>query len=128
MIARYRFRLRVRLEPVADDVRLEPNTFETTCALAAPEPGTEGWRIFRELLWRGEVADQAYARRLFAEKLGVPVDRVEFAALDTDEAYLEALEAAIDADLESFKADDVTEVRSKYFGSSLMVDGENRAD
>lgn len=124
MNAQYRFRVRFRLEPAAEDVSLEPETFETTCALAAPEPGTEGWRFFRELLWRGEVTDQAYARRLFSEKLDVPVDRVEFAALDTDEAYLEAFEEAIAADLEAFRADDVTEVRSKYFGSSVIVERE----
>ena len=121
MDAQYRFRVRIRLEPPADDVTVDPETFETACSLAAPKPGTEGWRLFRELLWRGEVADQAYARRHFSEKLGVAVDRVEFAALETDAAYLEALEEAIATDLEAFRADDVTEVRSKYFGSSLEV-------
>ena len=124
MDAQYRFRVRVRLEPAADDVRLEPETFETACSLTAPEPGTEGWRVFRDLLWRGELSDQPYACRLFSEKLGVPVESVEFAALHTDEAYLEALEEAIAADLEAFKADDVTEVRSKYFGSSVIVERE----
>ncbi|MFC4248122.1 LWR-salt protein [Natribaculum luteum] len=122
MDARYAFRVRFRLEPAAADVSVAPDTFETTCSLAAAEPGTEGWLFFRDTLWRGEVGDPAHARRLVEEKLPVPVENVEFAALHTDEEYLEALKAEIAADLEPFKADDVTEVLSKYFGSSLMVE------
>ncbi|MFP9191487.1 LWR-salt protein [Natronosalvus vescus] len=121
MRARYAFRVTIRLEPVAADCSLEDPTVERRCFLEAAEPGTDGWRRFRELLWRGELTDAAYGRALFTEKLGLPVEDVEFRAFYTDEEYLEALEDEIEANLESFKAESVTEVLSKYFASSLEV-------
>ena len=122
MDARYAFRVRVRLEPEVPEVSVDPATVETTCTLEAEAPGEEGWLFFRDTLWRGQVADEAYGRRLFAEKLDLEVESVEFAALHTDEEYFEALKAEIGADLEPFRAETVSEVVSKYFGSSLMVE------
>lgn len=126
MDARYAFRVRVRIEPAREDVSLEPSSAETTVTLflAAPEPGTEGWLFFRDTLWRGEVGDEDYTRHLAAEWLGVPertVHAVEFQELQTDQAYFDALKAEIGADLEPFKADTVSEVISKYLGSSVRV-------
>lgn len=123
MEARYVFRARVRLEvdPGADGVSLEPRTAETTLSYEAPEPGTEGWLFFRDTLWRGEVSDGAYARRLVDDWLVPPVESVEFRELQTDEAYFEALKSAIAADLEAFKAETVSEALSKYLGSSIRV-------
>jgi len=127
MDARYVFRVRVRLEPAQENVSLEPkSSAETTVTLfrGAPEPGTEGWLFFRNTLWRGEVSDEDYARRLAAEWLGVPertVESVDFRELQADEDYLEALKSEIEADLEAFNADDVSEVLSKYLGSSVRV-------
>lgn len=126
MDARYAFRVRVRIEPAREYVSLEPGSAETTITLfrEAPEPGTDGWRFFRNTLWRGDVSDREYARRLAAEWLGVPertVDDVDFRELQTDEAYFDALKTEIAADLEAFKADTVSEVLSKYLGSSIRV-------
>ena len=126
MDARYVFRVRIRLEPARADVSLEPSSAETTVTLfrTAPEPGTEGWLFFRNALWRGEVGDEDYARRLAAEWLGVPertVDAVDFRELETDQEYFDALKSAIAADLEPFKADTVSAVISKYLGSSVRV-------
>jgi len=126
MDARYAFRVRVRIEPAHDTVSIEPSSAETTLTLfrEAPEPGTEGWLFFRDTLWRGEIGDEDYGRRLAAEWLGVPertVQAVEFRELQTDQAYFDALKAEIAADLEPFKADTVSEVISKYLGSSVRV-------
>ncbi|PCR92360.1 LWR-salt protein [Natrinema ejinorense] len=126
MDARYVFRVRLRLEPAREEVSLEPSSAETTVTLfrEAPEPGTEGWLFFRNTLWRGEVADQPYARRLAAEWLGVPARRIEdvdFRELQADEEYVDALKREIAADLEPFNADTVSAVLSKYLGSSVHV-------
>lgn len=126
MDASYVFRVRIRIEPAREYVSLEPGSAETTVTLSreAPEPGTEGWRFFRNTLWRGEVSDQEYARRLAAEWLGVPertVEDVDFRELRTDEAYFDALKTEIASDLDPFKADTVSEVLSKYLGSSVRV-------
>jgi len=126
MDARYAFRVRVRIEPAHEDISIEPSSAETTVTLfrEAPEPGTEGWLFFRDTLWRGEVGDEDYARQLAAEWLGVPkrtINTVEFRELQTDQAYFDALKAEIAADLEPFKADTVSEVISKYLGSSVRV-------
>lgn len=126
MDARYAFRVRIRIEPARDDVSIAPSSAETTLTLfrEAPEPGTEGWLFFRDTLWRGEIGDEDYGRRLAAEWLGVPertVQAVEFRELQTDQAYFDALKAEIAADLEPFKADTVSEVISKYLGSSVRV-------
>ena len=126
MDARYVFRVRVRIEPAHEDVSLEPSSAETTVTLfrKASEPGTDGWLFFRNTLWRGEVGDEDYARRLAAEWLGVPertVRAVEFRELQIDQGYFDALKAEIAADLEPFKADSVSEAVTKYLGSSVRV-------
>ena len=123
MDGRYVFRVRVRLEPEEPGVRLEPSTAETTVTVSreAPEPGTEGWLFFRNTLWRGELGDADYGRRLAEEWLGEPVESVSFRELQVDEEYLAALKAAIADDLEAFNADNVDEVLSKYLGSSIRV-------
>ena len=123
--ASYVFYVRFRLDPVASDVSLETQTFEARVRLAAVEPGQEGWMRFRDLLWRGEVNDEAYARELLERKLGVPVEAVSFRALETDEAYLEALLDEIAADLDPFNATNATAVRSKYLGSSVIVTSDD---
>ncbi|AGB37818.1 LWR-salt protein [Natronococcus occultus] len=125
MEAAYVFRVRLRLEPATDGVRVDGDG-ETTVTVSreAPEPGTEGWLFFRNTLWRGEVGDAEHARRLAADWLGEPLGAIEdvsFRELRTDEAYLDALKTAIAADLEAFNADDVSEVLSKYLGSSVHV-------
>ncbi|WP_394739269.1 LWR-salt protein [Natronococcus roseus] len=125
MDAAYVFRVRLRLEPATGGVRVDGDG-ETTVTVSrdAPEPGTEGWLFFRNTLWRGEVGDDEHARRLAADWLGEPLNAIEavsFRELRTDEAYLEALKAEIADDLEAFNADDVSEVLSKYLGSSIHV-------
>lgn len=121
MEARYALSVRVRFEPRVEDVTVEPETVETRLYREADEPGTDGWLFFRDNLWRGEVSDPDHARRLAEDALGVPVESAEFRALYTDEAYLAALKDEIAANLDLFKADDVTEVLSKYLGSSVQV-------
>ncbi|SEW14370.1 LWR-salt protein [Natrinema salifodinae] len=126
MNARYVFRVRLRLEPDHEAVSLEASSAETTVTLFrdAPEPGTEGWLFFRNTLWRGDVSDRDHARRLAAEWLGVPEDAVEavdFRELQVDQAYFDALKAEIADDLAAFNAENVSEVLSKYLGSSIRV-------
>ncbi len=117
---RYAFSVRLRPE-TPGDVSLEPATIERRCLLSAPEPGSEGWLEFRELVWRGEVSDREHVRRLLTEKLGIAVEHVDFRALEADPESFEAFKAAIADDLEAFNADDVSEVLTKYFGSSLEI-------
>jgi hypothetical protein len=120
MDAAYVFRVRFRLDP--GGVRLDPAAFETVLRKPAPEPGEEGWRFFRDALWRGDVADESHLREQFADVLGVTVTDVTFSELRTDEAYLDALESAIAADLAAFNADSVRDVKHKYLGSSIRVE------
>ncbi|MFC4550863.1 MULTISPECIES: LWR-salt protein [Halorussus] len=124
MDARYVFAVRFRLEPAAEGVSVDPAEFETRLYREADPPGEDGWRFFRDNLWRGEVNDKRHFRELTEEALGVAVTGVEYRALETDEEYLEALKDEIAADLESFKADSVSEVLNKYLGSSLEVERE----
>ncbi len=127
MNGKYAFWIRLRFDPPAKALTVEDPIVERRCFLEAAEPGTAGWLFFRDALWRGEVSDQGYARERFAEKLGVAghpgitVEDVEFRGLHTDETYLDALKAEIATDLDAFRADDVTEVLSKYLGSSIQV-------
>lgn len=127
MDARYVFRAQVRLEADEPSVSLEPSTAETsvTFFLEAPEPGTEGWLFFRDTLWRGEISDSAYGRQRAEEWLGEPVESIRFSELQVDEAYFEALKTEIAADLEAFNAETVSEVLSKYLGSSIRVTDKN---
>ena len=121
MDARYVFAVRFRLDPTVDDVAVDPAEFETRLSRSADPPGEEGWLFFRDNLWRGELGDERHFRRLTSDALGVPVTSVEYRAFETDEAYLDALKDAIRADLDEFKADSVSEVVSKYLGSSVEV-------
>lgn len=124
MTLRYAFGVRLRPE-TPEGVSLEPPTIERRCLLDAPEPGAEGWLEFRELVWRGEVSDREHVRWLLADRIGIEVESVDFRALEADPDSFAAFEAAIAADLEAFNAENVSEVLSKYFGSSLEIrDGE----
>jgi len=120
--ARYVFRVRFRLDPDPAGVAVDPSTFETTLTREADPPGTAGWRFFRDNCWRGELADEAHFRDLTESALGVPVESVQFSELRTDEDYLAALKRAIADDLASFNAEGVSEVLSKYLGSSIRVE------
>lgn len=127
MDARYVFRVRFRLSPDDPGVSLDPDIFETTLYREADEPGEDGWLFFRDNLWRGDVNDAEHVGRLAEETMDVPVESVTFRALDTDEEYFAALKSEIAQELDQFKADDVTEVVSKYLGSSVELrsdDGE----
>ena len=122
MEAAYAFRVRFRLEPT--DVSLEPSTFDTRAYLAAAEPGEDGWLLFRDVCWRGDVNDESYVCDLFTERLGVPVEAVSFAALHLDSAYRERLHAEIATQLDAFNAESVSAVISKYLGSSVIVEDD----
>ncbi|ELZ19539.1 hypothetical protein C477_07713, partial [Haloterrigena salina JCM 13891] len=50
-----------------------------------------------------------------------PVESVLFRELQVDEEYFAALKDAIADDLDLFNADNVSEVLSKYLGSSIRV-------
>ena len=118
--ASYLFRVTVRLEP-APGYRAEPAEFETVLSRAADPPGEDGWLFFRDTLWRGELGDAAHGRRIAEDALGVPVESVSFSELRTSEAYLDELKATIADDLDLFNADTVSEVLTKYLGSSIHV-------
>ncbi|WP_435333807.1 LWR-salt protein [Haloarchaeobius sp. TZWWS8] len=122
MDAAYVFAVRFRLDPADEDLSLSPSVFETKLSRRADDPGTDGWLFFRDNLWRGECNDPKHLRELAEDALGVPVLSVEFRGLRTDEAYLQALKAEIQDDLDLFKADTVSEVLSKYLGSSIQVE------
>ncbi|ELY53128.1 LWR-salt protein [Natronolimnohabitans innermongolicus] len=126
MEGRYVFRAELRLEADEPSVSIEPSTADSTVTVRrdAPEPGTEGWLFFRDTLWRGELGDDEYGRRLAEEWLGEPVESVSFRELQVDEAYFAALKDAIADDLEAFNAESVDEVLSKYLGSSIRVTDE----
>ena len=119
--AHYVFRVRFRLAPAPTDVDVDPETFETTLSRRAAPPGEEGWRFFRDNLWRGAVGDEPYLREATEQALGVPVESIAFSELRTDRAYLDALRAAIREDLGAFRADSVEAALSKYLGSSIRV-------
>jgi hypothetical protein len=119
--AAYVFRVTFELAP--DRASVSPDRFETVVEVPAPEPGTEGWLLFRDRLWRGAVGDDSSIRAFLGDRLGVTVLEAAFRELRTDQAYLDALETAIAADLSRFEADGVDEVLHKYLGSSVHVRG-----
>jgi len=100
---------------------VEPAAFETALRYEAPSPDEEGWRFFRDHLWRGEVNDREHVRSMVDDALGVPVESVEFRAFEIDEEYLDILRSAIAADPDAFRSDSVDEVLNKYFGSAIEV-------
>ncbi|MFB6102389.1 MAG: LWR-salt protein [Haloplanus sp.] len=120
MGAAYVFRVEFRLD--APTVAVDPETFETVVTKPAAEPGTEGWRFFQDALWRGEVSDEGYLRRLAEDWLSVPVVSVTFSELRADEAYLDALRAAIETESEAFDGDTPREVLHAHLGSSIRVE------
>jgi hypothetical protein len=120
--ARYVFRVEVQLEPDADGLWTDPDRFKTTLYRTADEPETDGWLFFRDTLWRGELADERHFRTAVEDELGCEVVTASFSELRTDEAYLADLKAAIADDLPLFNADSVSEVLSKYLGSSVHVE------
>lgn len=125
--AEYVFGVTFRLAPADADV--SPDQFETTMAIPAEPPESEGWRFFRDWLWHGEVTDESRFRRVANERLGfasassLEVLTVDFRELRTDPAYLETLREAIAGDLESYNAENVDEALHKYLGSSIHVRG-----
>ena len=122
--ARYVFRIEFRIESATRHLSADPDTFETTLYRRADPPGEEGWLFFRDNCWRGNLADEAHFRRLAEDALDVTVESASFRELQTSEAYLDDLKTAIAADLDPFNADSVTEVLSKYLGSSIRVEKE----
>ncbi len=126
MEGQYVFQVTLRVASQHESVTVHPTSAETTVTVSrvAPEPGTEGWLFFRNTLWRGELGDDNYGRQLAAEWLDTTPDRIEsvsFRELQADETYFEALKTAIAADLDLFNAETVSEVLSKYLGSSIRV-------
>ncbi|WP_255195453.1 LWR-salt protein [Halorarius litoreus] len=121
-MADYVFRVRFRVEPTDPAVSLAPDSFETVLRKRAATPGEGDWLFFRDNLWHGEVNDEQYLRETASETLGVEVESVTFSELVCDEAYLDALRAEITDTLDLFRADDATDVLSKYLGSSLRVE------
>ena len=111
----------VTFELDSDRASVSPDRFETVVELPAPEPGTDGWLLFRDRLWRGSIGDEPSTRAFLGDRLGVRVVEAAFSELRTDRAYLDALETAIAADLSRFEADGVDEALHKYLGSSVHV-------
>ena len=77
-MAAYVFRVRFRLDP--DEVRVDPNEFETVLRMPAAEPGDEGWLFFQRNLWRGNIGDEGHLRSVAEDHLGVPVASVSFSS------------------------------------------------
>ncbi len=123
MTAAYVFDAAFRVE--APEISLTPNRFETTLRLFAPPPGASGeqidWLFFRDRLWSGAISDEAPLRRAVSDWLDVELLELAFAELRTDEAYLEALKAAVAEDLTRFNAESVDAALQQYLGSSIHV-------
>ena len=112
----------------ATGAALDPDRFETTLRLFPPapgvEPGTEriGWLFFRDRLWGGEIGDEAPLREAASDWLGVEVVSLRFRELRADEAYLDALRAAIEAHPDEFDSDSPRAVLHAHLGSSIRVE------
>ncbi|WP_049919751.1 LWR-salt protein [Haloarcula vallismortis] len=120
--ARYVFRVELRLELDTTGLWIEPDRFETTLYRTADDPGTSGWLFFRDMLWRGKLADEPHFRRLVEDELGCPVVSASFSELRTDKTHLEAVKAEIADNLALFNASSVSDVLNKYLGSSIRVE------
>ena len=122
MHAEYVFRVRFRLAPEGG-VSASPEEFETVLRVPAADPGDpdDEWLFFRDNCWRGEVADERHLSDRAEEMLGVPVVSVSFSELATDEAYLDALKAAIAENIDEFGDDTASRVLTTYLGSSIRV-------
>lgn len=127
--AEYVFHVRFHLAPQAD-VRLDPQTFETTLFRPADRPGVEGWLFFRNHLWRGEVNDEQHLRELAEAILDVSVETIAFRELRTNPSHLDSLKEAIERELDTQRtfgnAASVDEVLKNYFGSSIHVRSPNQ--
>ncbi|WP_423999619.1 LWR-salt protein [Haloarcula salina] len=119
--ARYVFRIEVRLPSTVEGLWADPDRFETTLYRTADPPGTDGWLFFRDMLWRGDLADEVHFRRLATDELGCPVESASFSELRTDDDYLAALRDEIASELDRFDADTVDAVLRTYLGSSIHV-------
>ncbi|MFB6250196.1 MAG: LWR-salt protein [Halobellus sp.] len=120
MQAAYVFRAEVRLG--ADSaVTVTPDTVETVVEVDAAPPGEDGWLLFRDALWRGDVADERHARDLAASWVTAPVVDISFSELHLDEAYRDALQSAIAANPSSFCGDHPQDVLHRHLGSSIHV-------
>lgn len=117
--AHYVFRVRFRLD--AQGVETDPEAFETVVRFPAPPPGDDGWRFFEAWLWRGSLTDERRFRAVAEEWLSVPVDHVHFSEFVVSEAYDEAWEAAVAAELGRYNAESVREVRHNHLGSSVRM-------
>lgn len=127
--AKYLFKVRFRLEPQTD-VRLDPQSFETTLSKPASPPGEEGWLFFRDNLWRGAVNDEPHMRGRMETTLGVPIEKIRFRELRTTSSYLDTLKEAITKDLDTRpavfgNATNADDVLKKYLGSSIHVYSPN---
>lgn len=119
----YVFRVRFSL-PNKADMRIEPETFETTIYRPAESPGETGWLFFRNNLWRGAVNDEPHLRETVGTALGVPIESITFSELRTNQAYLDELKAAIESELDRSTfgaATSVSDVLKQYLGSSIHV-------
>lgn len=119
MNATYVFRVRARFD-TPSGVRADPPTVETVVEVAADPPGEGEWLFFRNVLWRGAVADERHARELAESWLSMPVESVTFSELRTDEASLDALREAISASPEF--DDPPRSVLHAHLGSSIRVE------
>lgn len=118
--ARYVFGVRFHLDSAVPGVSVDREAFETRLYREAAPPGEDGWLFFRDNLWRGELGDERFIREEAERALGVTVEAVDFRELRTDQAYLDALKAAI-ADSSEFEGDGVATLLKKYLGSSIHV-------
>lgn len=120
--ARYAIAAQVRLRVERGEWQVDPDEFETTLYRRAAPPGEPGWLFFREHCWRGQLNHPEHVLELAEEAIGVSVVTVSFRGLETDQAYLDALEHGIEANLELFNAESVSETLTKYLGSSIQVE------
>lgn len=121
--AEYVFRVRFSLQ-IKADVRVDPETFETTIYRPAESPGETGWLFFRDNLWRGAVNDEQHFRETTETTLSVPIESITFSELRTSQAYLDELKAAIESELDRSTfgaATSVSDVLKQYLGSSIHV-------
>lgn len=126
--ARYAFAVRFRLDAATSEWHADPRKVERTCYRRAVPPGEPGWLFFRDHLWRGRCNHPEHLTRIVEDAFSLPVERVEFRGLRTDDAYLAVLKDEIAADLSLFNADSVAEVLTKYLGSSIQVEGRASVD
>jgi hypothetical protein len=119
-LSTYVFRVRFTLDTRVD-VRTDPREFETVVTREAPAPDDEAWPLFESWLWHGELTDERHFRREVESWLNVPVASASFSELRVTPSEREALEAAVEADLDRFDADSVREVLHRHLGSSLRV-------